>query len=150
PAAELCANLNIQVHGGIGFTWEHDGHVYLRRATTLRALLGPDVAAADVTDLARAGVRRASTVDLPPEAEAIRDEVRAFAQSIKDKDPSAQRDALIETGYVTPHWPKPWGRDAGAVEQLVIEQEFGAAGITRPAYGITGWVILTIIQHATD
>ena len=23
-----------------------------------------------------------------------------------------------------PHWPKPWGRDAGAVEQLVIEQEF--------------------------
>ena len=37
-----------------------------------------------------------------------------------------------------PHWPKPWGRDAGAVEQLVIEQEFAAAGITRPQYGITG------------
>ena len=32
-----------------------------------------------------------------------------------------------------PHWPKPWGRDAGAVEQLVIEQEFAAAGIKRPA-----------------
>ena len=47
-----------------------------------------------------------------------------------------------------PHWPKPWGRDAGAVEQLVIEQEFAAAGIKRPAYGITGWVILTLIQHA--
>ncbi len=24
------------------------------------------------------------------------------------------------------------------------------AGITKPAYGITGWVILTLIQHATD
>ena len=48
-----------------------------------------------------------------------------------------------------PHWPKPWGRDAGAIEQLVIEQEFAAAGIKRPAYGITGWVILTLIQHAT-
>jgi hypothetical protein len=49
-----------------------------------------------------------------------------------------------------PHWPKPWGRAAGAVEQLVIEEEFAAAGVKRPAYSITGWVILTLIQHATD
>jgi len=28
----------IQVLGGIGFTWEHDAHLYLRRAVTLRAL----------------------------------------------------------------------------------------------------------------
>ena len=48
-----------------------------------------------------------------------------------------------------PHWPRPWGTDAAAIEQLVIEQEFAAAGIKRPAYGITGWVILTLIQHAT-
>jgi alkylation response protein AidB-like acyl-CoA dehydrogenase len=58
PTADLCANLNIQVHGGIGFTWEHDAHLYLRRATVLRQLLSPDDAAADVTDLTRAGVRR--------------------------------------------------------------------------------------------
>jgi 3-oxochol-4-en-24-oyl-CoA dehydrogenase len=32
----------------------------------------------------------------------------------------------------------------------VIEQEFGAAGVKRPDYGITGWIILTLIQHATD
>ena len=49
-----------------------------------------------------------------------------------------------------PHWPKPWGRDAAPVEQLVVEQEFAAAGVKRPAYGITGWVILTMIQHGTD
>ena len=30
----------VQVHGGIGFTWEHDAHVYLRRAMTVRALIG--------------------------------------------------------------------------------------------------------------
>ena len=35
-----CANRNIYVHGGIGFTWEHDAHLYLRRATASRALLG--------------------------------------------------------------------------------------------------------------
>ena len=28
------AELNIQVHGGIGFTWEHDAHLHLRRALT--------------------------------------------------------------------------------------------------------------------
>jgi hypothetical protein len=65
-------------------------------------------------------------------------------------DDAARREAMIETGYVMPHWPKPWGRDAGAVEQLVIEQEFAAAGVERPQYSITGWVILTLIQHATE
>jgi alkylation response protein AidB-like acyl-CoA dehydrogenase len=49
-----------------------------------------------------------------------------------------------------PHWPTPWGRGAGPIEQLVIEQEFAEAGFKRPSYSITGWVILTLIQHATD
>ena len=31
----------VQVLGGIGFTWEHDAHRYLRRATTLLSLTGP-------------------------------------------------------------------------------------------------------------
>ena len=41
------------------------------------------------------------------------------------------------------------GSAADAVEQLVIEEEFRAAGIKRPDYGITGWVILTLVQHGT-
>jgi alkylation response protein AidB-like acyl-CoA dehydrogenase len=149
PAADLCANLSTQVHGGIAITWEHDLHLYMRRATTLLNLLQPEEAAAELTDLTRRGVMRAKTVELPPEAEAIRDEVKAFADSIKDLSAEEQRAKLIETGYVMPHWPKPFGRAAGAIEQLVIEQEFAAAGVKRPAYGITGWVILTLIQYAT-
>ena len=34
------AATNIQVHGGIGFTWEHPAHLYLRRARTDAQLLG--------------------------------------------------------------------------------------------------------------
>jgi alkylation response protein AidB-like acyl-CoA dehydrogenase len=30
----------IQLHGGIGFTWEHDAHLYFKRATANRLLLG--------------------------------------------------------------------------------------------------------------
>lgn len=33
----------IQMHGGIGVTWEHDLHLYLRRATTNRALFGSPI-----------------------------------------------------------------------------------------------------------
>jgi len=150
PAADLCANLSTQVHGGIAITWEHDAHLFMRRATTVMTLLDADQAAADLTDLVRRGVSRPKTVQLPPEAEAFRGEVREFAQSIVGLTADQQRARLIETGYVMPHWPKPYGRAAGAVEQLVIEQEFGEAGVTRPNYGITGWNILTIIQYATD
>jgi alkylation response protein AidB-like acyl-CoA dehydrogenase len=150
PAAYLCANLCMQVHGGIGFTWEHDTHLFFRRGTAIGAFVSADDAAKDVVELSRSGVRRERTITLPPEAEPIRDEVRRFAESIKGEDEKAQLAALIDTGYVMPHWPKPWGRDAGAIEQIVIEQEFGAAGVKRPNYGITAWVILTLIQHATE
>ncbi len=46
-AAAFCADAfvkvasdNIQIHGGIGFTWEHPAHLYLRRARTDAQLLG--------------------------------------------------------------------------------------------------------------
>ncbi|TMM17483.1 MAG: acyl-CoA dehydrogenase [Actinobacteria bacterium] len=31
---------NIQIHGGIGFTWEHDAHLYFKRAKSSELLLG--------------------------------------------------------------------------------------------------------------
>ncbi len=39
-AAYLATAENIQVHGGIGYTWEHPAHLYFRRATTSRIWLG--------------------------------------------------------------------------------------------------------------
>jgi 3-oxochol-4-en-24-oyl-CoA dehydrogenase len=149
PAAVQNAQLNIQVHGGVGFTWEHDAHLYLRRAAAISAFVDAEAAAVEVTDLVRRGVRRAAAIDLPPEAEQIRASIRPEVERLRDTGGDAQKQALIESGLLMPHWPKPWGRDASAVEQLVIEQEFAAAGLKRPSYGITGWVILTLIQYGT-
>lgn len=149
PAYARNAELNIQVHGGIGFTWEHDAHLHLRRALVTSALFGGDAPAADVFERTASGAVRDNSLDLPPEAEELRTRIHADAAQIAALDKQAQRDKLIETGYGMPHWPKPWGRAADAVEQLVIEEEFRAAGIKRPDYGITGWVILTLIQHGT-
>ncbi|WAJ46724.1 acyl-CoA dehydrogenase [Mycobacterium sp. Aquia_216] len=150
PAYARNAELNIQVHGGIGFTWEHDAHLHLRRALVTSALFGGDTPAADVFERTAAGAVRENSLDLPPEAEELRTRIHADAAELAALDKQAQRDKLIATGYVMPHWPKPWGLAADAVEQLVIEEEFRAAGIKRPDYGITGWVILTLIQHGTD
>lgn len=38
--ATLVAGESVQVHGGVGFTWEYDMHLFLRRAEVDRALLG--------------------------------------------------------------------------------------------------------------
>ena len=39
-AATLCAKDGIQIHGGIGYTWEHDLHLYIRRAYASECLFG--------------------------------------------------------------------------------------------------------------
>ncbi|TDC81010.1 acyl-CoA dehydrogenase [Actinomadura sp. 7K507] len=144
------AGLNIQVHGGIGFTWEHDAHLLLRRAATLEAVFDPQAAERDVTRLRAEGVAREANLDLPPEAEEQRPRIRELAREIAALPREEQRHKLIETGYVQPHWPRPWGVEASAGLQLVIEDEFRAAGVKRPQYGITGWVILTLVQHGTQ
>ncbi len=147
PAAVNNAKLNIQVHGGVGFTWEHAAHLLLRRAASLAALFGSD-ASDHVASLTEAGVTRPAALDLPAESELIRAEVRGLVERWRTLEPTAVRRELIETGYVQPHWPKPWGRGAGAVEQLVIDEEL--EGVDRPSYGIGTWILLTLIQHGTE
>jgi len=39
----FCAANNIQMHGGIGFTWEHDAHLWFKRAKASQLLFGDDV-----------------------------------------------------------------------------------------------------------
>ena len=35
-----CAGESIQIHGGIGFTWEHEAHIYFKRAQSSQNLFG--------------------------------------------------------------------------------------------------------------
>lgn len=143
------AQNNIQLHGGIGFTWEHDAHLYLRRARTLAVLMadGADPVL-DVVEGQRRGQAHGASFTLPPESEQYRGPAREAAATVRDLPADQQRDFLVESGYLVPHWPTPWGRAANVLEQLVIEEEF--EGIERPDMGITGWVALTIAQAGTD
>ncbi len=148
PAFAFCARQNIQVHGGIGYTWEHDAHLYLRRAIALEAFVGPSARAREeVVQSMRRGVRTRTTVTLPAEAERFREEARAFVGRYRSLPREERRRALSDSGYLVPHWPEPWGRAAGPIEQLVIEEEF--EGVRRPDLGISGWNTLTIAQHGS-
>jgi alkylation response protein AidB-like acyl-CoA dehydrogenase len=149
PAYLHNAELNIQVHGGIGFTWEHDAHMLLRRAASLVALLEPRQAAADIVTFAGAGVERDPALELPPEADEVRAQIAAEIDGLGSLPEQERRSRLVESGLAMPHWPRPWGREAQALEQLVIDQEFARAGLERPNYGITGWIMLTLIQKAS-
>ncbi|MGB1655374.1 MAG: acyl-CoA dehydrogenase family protein, partial [Acidimicrobiales bacterium] len=149
PAAVECAELHIQILGGIGFTWEHDAHFFLRRAHAGHAVLAGDgTAKAAVATLAAAGVRAQTGYEVEGDTDALREECRAFIETYRGLRGKAARRAIADSGFLVPHWPTPYGRSASPIEQLVIDEEF--EGIPRPNLGISGWNTLTILNHGTD
>jgi alkylation response protein AidB-like acyl-CoA dehydrogenase len=141
----------IQVLGGIGFTWEHDAHLYLRRAVALRQLLGGGAGwRARAGQLALAGARRrlrlaTGTAGTQPAAAAA----RAVAAEVAALPGHRRRAALAGAGYVAPQWPVPHGLSASPAAQLVIDAELGRAGITRPDLSIGGWAVAAVVSHGT-
>jgi alkylation response protein AidB-like acyl-CoA dehydrogenase len=141
----------IQVLGGIGFTFEHDAHLYLRRAIALRAFVGdPGDYAESLSRRAGVGVRRTGQVDFGGQDVEFRDAARAEAQRIAALPETERRTALAESGFLAPHWPAPYGLGAGPVQQLVIDQELAAASVERPDLVIGGWAAPTILEHGSD
>jgi len=140
----------IQTLGGIGFTWEHDAGFYLRRAQSLRLLLGSTALwRRRVARLTLDGVRRELSVDLPEEAERIRAEIRAELEPAKALEGQERLTYLAERGYTSPHLPKPWGKGADAVTQLVIAEEMRAADLRAVDMIIGNWVVPTLIAHGS-
>ena len=116
----------IQVLGGMGFTWEHDAHLHLRRAATWRQLLGGAAARrASVARQALGGARRALAVELPAgQAEPLRADLGPLVAEVAAAAPDDRRRLLGERGLLFPHWPAPYGRGV---------RTGGAAGDRRAA-----------------
>ncbi|GGN92213.1 putative acyl-CoA dehydrogenase FadE [Streptomyces albiflavescens] len=149
-AAHSCAKDCIQILGGIGFTWEHDAHLYLRRALVARQLLGAgDAHLRRAARLARHGVRRELRLELPAEASAYRTKAREVIDGARGLDPAAVRRLLAPTGYAAPHLPRPYGLGAGPVQQLAIQQELAAANVQISDLGIATWVVPSLIAYGT-
>jgi 3-oxochol-4-en-24-oyl-CoA dehydrogenase len=148
----------IQVLGGIGFTWEHDAHLYLRRALSLRQLLGGTGPwRARAAELALAGARRQRSfagagyaADELTGLGAVRQAARTLAASVRELPSATQRRALADAGYAAPEWPAPFGLAASPAARLVIDDELARAGVVRPDIGIGGWAIPAILRHGSQ
>ena len=139
----------IQVLGGIGITWEHDAHLYLRRAYGIAQFLGGrSHNLRRVAALTLAGVRRELHIDLESVAD-LRPEIVASVAEVAALPVEKRQIAMAGNGLLAPHWPKPYGREASPAEQLLIDQELAAVGVARPDLVIGWWAVPTILEHGT-
>jgi alkylation response protein AidB-like acyl-CoA dehydrogenase len=139
----------IQVLGGIGITWEHDAHLYLRRAYGIGQFLGGSARWLRRTaELTQAGVRRQLGIDLSEVAD-LRPQIAEAIAGVAALPADKRQAALAEAGLLAPHWPPPYGRGAGPAEQLLIDQEMASAGVVRPDLVIGWWAAPTILEHGT-
>jgi 3-oxochol-4-en-24-oyl-CoA dehydrogenase len=164
PAPELLLDA-LTMFGAIGFTWEHDVHLYWRRATSLAASMGPITGwARRLGELSRTHVRD-MTVKLG-EAEAdFRAQIAALldqALELVNDKPSPlgdydhlasgpQRSLIADAGLMAPHWPRPWGVEATPLQQLIIDDEFAKRpDLVRPSLNIAEWILPSIISSGSE
>jgi alkylation response protein AidB-like acyl-CoA dehydrogenase len=153
----------LALHGAIGFTWEHDVHLYWRRAITLAGLAGPmESWEARLGETAVDGPRD-FTVTLPDDEEDFRRHVAGVldqAAALSNPHPSPmgdndmvatgpRRTLLAEKGLVAPSWPRPWGLDANPLQQLIVQEEFDRRGLEQPSMAIGQWVLPVVLKHGT-
>ncbi|KHO20161.1 acyl-CoA dehydrogenase [Mycolicibacterium setense] len=150
--------------GAIGFTWEHDLHLYWRRATSLAASIGPVSRWTRNLGELSATATREATVDLGESDADFRARVSDIldrALTLSDTGFGRQgdypefaigerRELLADEGLIAPHWPAPWGCDAGVRQQLIVDEEFGKrAPLVRPSVGIAEWILPSVIAAGT-
>lgn len=163
PAAVDVALECVTLLGGLGFTWEHDAHLYWRRALSIASVAGPeDVWARRLGELALSDERDFSFVEadalpeLRAQVGAVLDEVRALPDDAVHSDGwapargGARRARLAEAGLVAPHYPRPYGLAAGPQEQAVIADEFARRGLEQPTTVIGEWALPTLLLHGSE
>jgi alkylation response protein AidB-like acyl-CoA dehydrogenase len=140
----------VTLFGGIGFTWEHDTHLYWRRAISLATLLGPASAWEERLGGLAFSVTRVRQLQVDNEPAGVRDQIADVLARAKAAPEGDRRRLLADAGLVSPHYPLPYGLDADAVTQVIISQEFERAGLTQPSTAIGEWALPTILAHGTE
>lgn len=155
-ALRNAAKTNVQIHGGIGFTWEDSAHLYFRRACTDEVVFGTPGQHWDRLSALHPTQVSASSqaVNDPKGPDALRAEIRSFLESaprpggLRNYGPTPTADDvqpgriwhryLADHGYACLHWPREFGGAAATVEyQAVFAEECARAGVPRQL-NITG------------
>lgn len=151
--------------GAIGYTWEHETHLYWRRATSLAAALGPRTRWSRTVGRLAQGVQRSTEANLGDVEADFRATVAATldrALLLDNEQPSpddrapglatgTQRDMLVEAGLVAPQLASPWGVGASAVQQVIVTEEFARRpALVRPSLGIGEWILPSILDRGSE
>jgi 3-oxochol-4-en-24-oyl-CoA dehydrogenase len=150
PAAVDLGLETVTLLGGIGYTWEHDVHLYWRRAISLAALLGPPGGWQRRLARLSATTERRHVLRLDDESEQVRPWAARTLAEAAPLPPADQRRFLAERGLAAPHYPRPHGIGASPAAQAVIAQEFARAGLAQPSATVGDWALPTILAHGTD
>jgi 3-oxochol-4-en-24-oyl-CoA dehydrogenase len=151
----------LTMFGAIAFTWEHDLHLYWRRATSLAASIGTrgrwarrlgeltitrernfsvDLGDAECDFRARVAEALDTAAEMRNDGPGRQGDYEHFATG-------PQRTAIADAGLIAPHWPPPWGVDATPLQQLIIDEEFGKRPeLVRPSLGIAEWILPSVIR----
>ncbi|OCB32155.1 acyl-CoA dehydrogenase [Mycobacterium malmoense] len=153
----------LTMFGAIGFTWEHDVHLYWRRAISLAASIGPANRWARRLGQLTCTRQRDMSVDLGDAESEFRSwvaETLDAAMQLRNDQPAPhgdypdqasgpQRTLLADAGLIAPHWPAPWGVDAGPLKQLIIDEEFAKRpGLVRTSLNIAEWILPSVLAAA--
>jgi alkylation response protein AidB-like acyl-CoA dehydrogenase len=160
PVPDLVLD-TLTMFGAVGFTWEHDLHLYWRRATSLAASIGPANRWARRLGRLTSAQQRDMSVDLGDAESVFRSWVAQTLDSaltLRNDQPGRQGDyehfalgpqrtAIAEAGLIAPHWPPPWGLGAGPLQQLIIDEEFDKRpALVRPSLGIAEWILPSLLR----
>ena len=156
----------IQIHGGIGFTWDNDTHLWYKRAKSSEAFLGDAAYHREllmrqpfIHQVRRsAGSQEAAAKPKPSrdddQARQVRHEVRAWLEANWSPDQGLVqwRSKLADSGWGMPTWPKQWfGRDLPQALAPVVDEEFAraqAVGVAKT--GIRLLAAATLLAHGND
>ncbi|MFF3570968.1 acyl-CoA dehydrogenase family protein [Nocardia jiangxiensis] len=123
----------IQVLAGVGFTWEHEAHLYYRRAGAAAPLFGGVSAARERLDPTRDAAASTVAAEITPGSPAA--ELAAAVESLlplhheqwsaDDSFPArlSWQQRLHQAGWIAPQWPQEFGgRGLSIVDQVACDQ----------------------------
>jgi alkylation response protein AidB-like acyl-CoA dehydrogenase len=160
PVPDLVLD-TLTMFGAIGYTWEHDLHLYWRRAISLAASIGPANRWARRLGQLTCTQQRDMSVNLGDAESDFRARIAETldaALALHNDRPGRQgpyehfaggpqRTAIAEAGLVAPHWSSPWGIDASPLQQLIIDEEFDKRpAMVRPSLGIAEWILPSVLR----
>ncbi|GLE52228.1 acyl-CoA dehydrogenase [Mycobacterium montefiorense] len=149
--------------GAIGFTWEHDVHLYWRRAISLAGSIGPanrwarrlgEMTCTQTRDMSvnlgdAEAEFRSWVAEKLDAALQLRNDTPAPHGDYPDQASGPQRTLIADAGLMAPHWPAPWGVDAGPLKQLIIDEEFAKRpALVRLSLNIAEWILPSVLAAA--